>query len=185
MSILEFRPKVPEQAALGHEMQYRVVHGYQRAYVHVGRGPALLLLHGIGDSSETWREIIPILARTHTVIAPDLLGHGRSDKPRADYSVAAYANGMRDLLSVLGVDRATVIGHSPSEAAFQQRTSRLSPTAIICCGAAQRSSANGQRCRNWQPVSSATFVIRPGIDGSRLSRPVATRRGSEASSPLV
>jgi pimeloyl-ACP methyl ester carboxylesterase len=112
MSILEFRPKVPERAPIAHEMQYRVVHGYQRAYVHVGRGPALLLLHGIGDSSETWREIIPILARTHTVIAPDLLGHGRSDKPRADYSVAAYANGMRDLLSVLGVDRATVIGHS-------------------------------------------------------------------------
>ena len=46
------------------------------------------------------------------MIAPDLLGHGRSDKPRADYSVAAYANGMRDLISVLGVDRATVVGHS-------------------------------------------------------------------------
>src|SRR5690606_22414961 len=47
-----------------------------------------------------------------TVIAPDLLGHGRSDKPRADYSVAAYANGMRDLLSVLDIDRVTVVGHS-------------------------------------------------------------------------
>jgi len=46
------------------------------------------------------------------VIAPDLLGHGLSDKPRADYSVAAYANGMRDLLSVLDIDRVTVVGHS-------------------------------------------------------------------------
>jgi pimeloyl-ACP methyl ester carboxylesterase len=113
MSILEFpRKRRVTSAPQPYEVHYRVVHGYRRAFVHVGRGPALLLLHGIGDSSETWREIIPILARTHTVIAPDLLGHGRSDKPRADYSVAAYANGMRDLISVLGVDRATVIGHS-------------------------------------------------------------------------
>ena len=73
---------------------------------------ALLLIHGIGDNSSTWNEIIPHLAKNFTVIAPDLLGHGRSDKPRADYSIAAYANGMRDLLTVLGIDRVTVIGHS-------------------------------------------------------------------------
>jgi pimeloyl-ACP methyl ester carboxylesterase len=93
-------------------IRYRMIHGYRRAFVHVGSGPALLLIHGIGDSSDTWRELIPVLARDYTVIAPDLLGHGRSDKPRADYSVAAYANAMRDLLAVLGVERATVIGHS-------------------------------------------------------------------------
>jgi pimeloyl-ACP methyl ester carboxylesterase len=46
------------------------------------------------------------------VIAPDLLGHGKSDKPRTDYSVAAYANGLRDLLSVLGIDRVSLVGHS-------------------------------------------------------------------------
>jgi pimeloyl-ACP methyl ester carboxylesterase len=93
-------------------IQYRTVHGYRRAFVYTGSGPALLLIHGIGDSSDTWRELIPILSRTHTVIAPDLLGHGRSDKPRGDYSVAGYANGMRDLLTILGVDRATIVGHS-------------------------------------------------------------------------
>jgi pimeloyl-ACP methyl ester carboxylesterase len=93
-------------------MQFRRIHGYRRAFVKVGRGPALLLIHGIGDRSDTWRRLIPALARDYTVIAPDLLGHGRSDKPRADYSVAAYANAMRDLLSVVDVERATVIGHS-------------------------------------------------------------------------
>jgi pimeloyl-ACP methyl ester carboxylesterase len=93
-------------------MQYRRIHGYRRAFVVAGQGPALLLLHGIGDNSDTWQSLIPNLARDHTVIAPDLLGHGRSDKPRADYSVAAYANGMRDLLSVLGIERATIVGHS-------------------------------------------------------------------------
>jgi len=115
VNIVEFplhRRGVRPSSSDSYEVQYRTIHGYRRAFVHVGRGPALLLIHGIGDSSETWRELIPLLARDHTVIAPDLLGHGRSDKPRADYSVAGYANAMRDLLSVLDVDRATVIGHS-------------------------------------------------------------------------
>ncbi|OLT32708.1 alpha/beta hydrolase [Rhodococcus sp. BGS-1C] len=93
-------------------LEYRTVHGYRRAFRMVGEGPALLLIHGIGDNSETWKEVIPHLARNYTVIAPDLLGHGSSDKPRADYSVAAYANGMRDLLSVLAIEHVTVVGHS-------------------------------------------------------------------------
>jgi pimeloyl-ACP methyl ester carboxylesterase len=94
------------------DMRFRTIHGYRRAFVHGGRGPAILLIHGIGDSAETWRDLIPVLARRHTVIAPDLLGHGQSDKPRADYAVAAYACGMRDLLSVLDIESATVVGHS-------------------------------------------------------------------------
>ena len=94
------------------QLQFTTIHGYRRAFRIAGRGPALILIHGIGDNSTTWQPVHSSLARRFTVIAPDLLGHGESDKPRADYSVAAYANGMRDLLSVLGIDRATVIGHS-------------------------------------------------------------------------
>jgi pimeloyl-ACP methyl ester carboxylesterase len=90
----------------------RVIHGYERAYRMAGRGPALLFLHGIGDDSATWLELLASLSADHTVIAPDLLGHGASAKPRADYSVAAYACGMRDLLTALDVDRVTVVGHS-------------------------------------------------------------------------
>ena len=56
--------------------------------------------------------MIRALAKKYTVIAPDLLGHGASDKPRADYSVGGYANGMRDLLTVLNIDKVTVVGHS-------------------------------------------------------------------------
>lgn len=93
-------------------LQFRTIHGYRRAYRIAGSGPAVLLIHGIGDNSTTWHTVQTMLARRFTVIAPDLLGHGQSDKPRADYSVAAYANGMRDLLSVLDVDRVTVVGHS-------------------------------------------------------------------------
>ena len=93
-------------------LQFRTIHGYKRAYRIAGSGPAILLIHGIGDNSTTWNAIQAKLAQRFTVIAPDLLGHGQSDKPRADYSVAAYANGMRDLLSVLEIERVTVVGHS-------------------------------------------------------------------------
>ncbi|HVW30168.1 MAG TPA: alpha/beta hydrolase [Polyangiaceae bacterium] len=112
MNIVPFKLRQPVADALPYDMQYRIVHGYRRAFVHVGQGTPLLLIHGIGDSSDTWRHVIPELARDHRVVAPDLLGHGRSDKPRADYSVAAYANAMRDLLSVLDIERVTVVGHS-------------------------------------------------------------------------
>ncbi len=114
MSILIFPRLAAAAPPVDHELvvQYRRIHGYRRAFIHTGKGPALLLIHGIGDRSDTWKDLIPVLARDHTVIAPDLLGHGRSDKPRADYSVAGYANAMRDLLSVLEVDSATVVGHS-------------------------------------------------------------------------
>jgi pimeloyl-ACP methyl ester carboxylesterase len=90
----------------------RVVHGHRRAFVRAGSGPALLLQHGIGNSCHTWSGVIDRLAASYTVIAPDLLGHGDSDKPRGDYSIAAYANGMRDLLTVLDIEQATVVGHS-------------------------------------------------------------------------
>jgi pimeloyl-ACP methyl ester carboxylesterase len=93
-------------------LQYQTIHGYRRAFRIAGSGPAILLIHGIGDNSTTWATVQSKLAQRFTVIAPDLLGHGKSDKPRADYSVPAYANGMRDLLSVLDIDSVTVVGHS-------------------------------------------------------------------------
>ncbi|MFF5518333.1 alpha/beta fold hydrolase [Streptomyces coeruleorubidus] len=101
-------------------LRHRTVHGYRRAFRMAGKGRAILLIHGIGDSSDTWRDVMPGLARSYRVIAPDLLGHGASDKPRADYSLPAYANGMRDLLGVLGVERVTLVGHSLGGAVAMQ-----------------------------------------------------------------
>ncbi|MGH2979826.1 MAG: alpha/beta fold hydrolase [Solirubrobacterales bacterium] len=89
-----------------------VLHGHRVSFRRAGTGSALVLVHGIAGSSRTWDEVIPPLAERHTVIAPDLLGHGESAKPRGDYSLGAYASGVRDLLIALGVDRATVVGHS-------------------------------------------------------------------------
>jgi pimeloyl-ACP methyl ester carboxylesterase len=72
----------------------------------------VLLLHGLAGNSRTWRAVQPALADTHDVIAPDLLGHGESAKPMGDYSLGAYASGLRDLLAVLDVPSATIVGHS-------------------------------------------------------------------------
>ncbi len=89
-----------------------MIHGHRCAYVKTGHGPALLLLHGLGCDHHTWDPVLHELRRHFTVIAPDLFGHGQSDKPRGDYSVAGYANIVRDLLTLLDVDRVTVVGHS-------------------------------------------------------------------------
>ena len=94
------------------EVQFVTLHGHRRAFVKTGSGPALLLLHGLACDHTTWAPVIEALAQRYTVIAPDLLGHGASDKPRADYTLGGYANGMRDLLTVLNIDKVTVVGHS-------------------------------------------------------------------------
>jgi pimeloyl-ACP methyl ester carboxylesterase len=88
------------------------IHGHALCYRTGGEGPALLLVHGIAGRAENWDPILPALARTHTVIAPDLPGHGISGKPPGDYSIGALASAMRDLLVYLGHEHATVIGHS-------------------------------------------------------------------------
>ncbi|MBZ5740243.1 alpha/beta fold hydrolase [Nocardioides mangrovi] len=115
-----------------YDVQFVTIHGHRRAYVKTGSGPVVLLLHGLGCDHTTWEPVIESLSRRYTVIAPDLLGHGQSDKPRADYSVGGYANGMRDLITVLGIDKVTVIGHSfgggvAMQFAYQfpERTERL------------------------------------------------------------
>ena len=131
---IRFRPGVRREGAF--TVRYATIHGYRRAYVKAGTGPAMLLVHGIGDSSDTWRPVVEQLAEHHTVIAPDLLGHGRSEKPRADYTIAGFANGMRDLLTVLEVERVTVVGHSLGGGVaaqfsyqFPERCERLVPVS--------------------------------------------------------
>lgn len=89
-----------------------VLHGHRVSYRSAGSGPVVVLVHGITSTSATWANVLPYLAERFTVIAPDLLGHGASAKPRGDYSLGAYASGVRDLLVALGHERATFVGHS-------------------------------------------------------------------------
>lgn len=146
----------------------RVIHGHRRSYLRAGSGPVLLLVHGIGDSSETWREVIPLLARTHTVIAPDLLGHGQSDKPRADYSLGGFANGLRDLLVLLGHESATVIGHSLGGGValqfayqFPERCERL---VLVCSGGLGAEVSPVLRVASLPGASAAIYAsVQPAV----------------------
>lgn len=95
------------------DLKYLDLHGDRVAYLDVGSGDeTLLLLHGMAGSSQTWRAVIPELSKRYRVIAPDLLGHGESAKPRSDYSLGAFAVFLRDLLDELGISRVTVVGQS-------------------------------------------------------------------------
>ena len=112
--------------------------GGAMAYTVAGTGPTVLLIHGLGGTRQTWRHLIAPLARNHTVIAPDLPGHGQSDPPAGDYSLGAHACALRDLLLALGHQRATLVGHSlgggvalQTAYQFPERTDRI---ALISSG---------------------------------------------------
>jgi pimeloyl-ACP methyl ester carboxylesterase len=114
------------------------VHGHQISYRTGGTGPVVLLIHGMAGSSSSWLPVMEDLAPHITYVAPDLPGHGRSDKPRGDYSLGAQASMLRDLLAALGHDRATVVGQSlgggiAMQLAYQypERCERL---VLVCAG---------------------------------------------------
>ena len=98
----------------------------------MGDGPPVVLVHGMVNSSRHWESVALRLADSHRVIAPDLIGHGDSATPRGDYSLGAHAASIRDLLATIGVERATMVGHSLGGGVamqffyqFPQRTERL------------------------------------------------------------
>jgi pimeloyl-ACP methyl ester carboxylesterase len=94
------------------EVNYLELHGERIAYRDSGQGPAMLLIHGMAGSSRTWRAVLPKLSTRYRVVAPDLVGHGLSAKPRGDYSLGAFAVWLRDLLDELGINRVTLVGQS-------------------------------------------------------------------------
>ena len=105
---------------------------YRIARPPAGSGPPVVLIHGMLNSSSHWRSVAMNLAGDHTVIAPDLIGHGDSAAPRGDYSLGAHASSIRDLLAAMGIDRASIVGHSLGGGVamqffyqFPQRTERL------------------------------------------------------------
>jgi pimeloyl-ACP methyl ester carboxylesterase len=88
------------------------LHGHRAIYRRTGTGPPVVLIHGMLNSSRHWEPVAARLASDYAVIAPDLLGHGDSATTQGDYSLGAHAAGIRDVLSAIGVDRATIVGHS-------------------------------------------------------------------------
>jgi len=88
-----------------------IVDGLELQYLSAGRGPAIVLLHGYAETSRMWRPLIPRLAETHTVIAPDLPGIGGSAIPSDGLDMTQAAVRMHALVKSLGVNKAAVVGH--------------------------------------------------------------------------
>jgi pimeloyl-ACP methyl ester carboxylesterase len=94
------------------ELDVRRLHGRRVAFRRAGSGPTIFLIHGITNSGQSWEPTMRLLARDFDVVAPDLPGHGESDRQRGDHSLGGHACVMRDLLQVLEIERATLVGHS-------------------------------------------------------------------------
>src|SRR4051812_33678044 len=118
--------------AMSFEARPITLHGHRVFYRQAGSGPPIVLIHGMLNSSRHWEAVARRLSDPYPVIAPDLIGHGDSAPPRGDYSLGAHAAAIRDLLAAIGVDRATIVGHSLGGGVamqffwqFAQRTERL------------------------------------------------------------
>jgi pimeloyl-ACP methyl ester carboxylesterase len=121
------------------------LHGHRVIYRIAGAGPPVVLIHGMVNSSRHWQEVAMRLAPDYTVIAPDLIGHGDSATPRGDYSLGAHAAVIRDLLAVIGVERATIVGHSLGGGVamqfFYQFPQRVERLALVSSGGLGREVA--------------------------------------------
>jgi pimeloyl-ACP methyl ester carboxylesterase len=114
------------------------LHGHRVIYRIAGDGPPVVLIHGMVNSSKHWERVALRLAERYTVVAPDLLGHGDSAAVRGDYSLGAHACSIRDLLTTIGIERATVVGHSLGGGIamqfFYQFPQRVERLALISSG---------------------------------------------------
>lgn len=117
-----------------------VTAGGLRWHVQVaGSGPVLLLAHGTGAATHSWRDLLPLLARDFTVIAPDLPGHGFTERPRAEgLSLPGMARGVAALVRALGLPPTLVAGHSAGAAVLARMTldRAIAPRAVIGINAA-------------------------------------------------
>jgi pimeloyl-ACP methyl ester carboxylesterase len=114
------------------------LHGHPTIYRIAGEGPPVVLIHGMVNSSRHWEKVAMRLADRYTVVAPDLLGHGDSAAVRGDYSLGAHAASIRDLLATIGIERATIVGHSLGGGVamqfFYQFPQRVERLALISSG---------------------------------------------------
>jgi pimeloyl-ACP methyl ester carboxylesterase len=160
------------------------LHGHRVIYRVAGSGPPVVLIHGMVNSSRHWEAVALRLAEDYTVIAPDLIGHGDSATPRGDYSLGAHAAWIRDLLAVLGIERASIVGHSLGGGValqffyqFPQRTERL---ALISSGGLGREVSPLLRSAALPGASAllAAAAHRRVLDGLRETGDRLRRRGS-------
>jgi pimeloyl-ACP methyl ester carboxylesterase len=147
------------------------LHGRRVIYRVAGSGPPIVLIHGMLNSSSHWRAVALDLASEYTVIAPDLIGHGDSAAPRGDYSLGAHAASIRDLLAAIGIDRATIVGHSLGGGVamqfFYQFPQRVERLVLISSGGLGREVKPALRSAALPGVSALlSLTIRPRLLGA-------------------
>jgi pimeloyl-ACP methyl ester carboxylesterase len=157
--VLAGRVERDDPRTAGAPGQFVEIDGNLIHYVGAGQGDAVILLHGVGGSTFTYRYTIPELARYFRVVAVDLLGCGYSARPpKGDYRLSTQARMICDLMDRLGIDRASVIGHSMG-----------GPVAM------RMALSYPERVSRLVLVSSATDeVLRRGARPARLFRPFMT-----------
>jgi pimeloyl-ACP methyl ester carboxylesterase len=145
------------------------LHGRRAVYRVAGSGPPVVLIHGMLNSSSHWQAVALELASEYTVIAPDLIGHGDSAAPRGDYSLGAHAASIRDLLAAVGIDRATVVGHSLGGGVamqfFYQFPQRVERLVLISSGGLGHEVSPMLRTAALPGVSALLSAIRPRVLG--------------------
>src|SRR4051794_12389999 len=165
------------------------LHGHTVCYRTAGdSAPLVLLIHGITGHGAAWDPVTARLARHHRVLVPDLLGHGTSAKPRGDYSLGAYATGLRDLMVGLAEPRATVVGHSLGGGVamqfayqFPERVERL---GLISSGGLGREvnailrAAALPGAEHVLPFVAAPWLLSAGATVARGLRRVGLRAGT-------
>ncbi|WP_445144070.1 alpha/beta fold hydrolase [Dyella sp. Tek66A03] len=97
--------------SVGIESHDATVNGVKIHYMKAGKGPVVVLLHGYAETSHMWLPLIPLLAKNHTVIAPDLRGAGDSGKPDSGYEKKNMAVDIHALVQSLGYKHVQVVGH--------------------------------------------------------------------------
>jgi pimeloyl-ACP methyl ester carboxylesterase len=109
-----------------------LVFGQKIHYVEAGSGPTVILLHGLGGSTQVWQFNIAPLAEKYHVIVPDQIGFGKSDKPLVNYRIRTYVDFLDQFCKQLKIERATLIGNSMGgwiatmfTAAFPDRVDKL------------------------------------------------------------
>jgi pimeloyl-ACP methyl ester carboxylesterase len=139
-------------------------------YRVAGNGPPVVLIHGMLNSSSHWQSVALDLAREHTVLAPDLIGHGESAAPRGDYSLGAHAASIRDLMAAIGIDRATIVGHSLGGGVamqfFYQFPQRVERLVLISSGGLGHDVSPMLRTAALPGVSALLSAIRPRLLGA-------------------
>jgi len=192
------------------EILTQTLHGREIAYRRTGSGPAVLLVHGITNDSQTWEPVIGRLARGHDVIAPDLPGHGNSARQRGDHSLGAHASMLRDLLQAVGTERVTLVGHSlgggiAMQFAYQfpEMVERL---ALVCSGGLGREVSPLIRSAalpgaeqvlplitaqplmdagTWVAAAFGRLGFKPGADLAEVSRGIASLGDTERRAAFV